>query len=133
MIESAQEFIRLRYSENPQDYQRASTDEASYDVWIEVIAHHQQARMWVAQNKSVPLEILQILAADPDPSVRVMVAMKRKLTPDILDQLASDPDESVRLAVARNKKASKGTLERLLSDDWGEVRSVARERLGFSS
>ncbi|MEW2266064.1 hypothetical protein ACGF5T_30820 [Streptomyces sp. NPDC047853] len=103
VIESAEEFIRLRFSDVAEDYGRASTEPAAPDVWREVIEQHPEARFWVAQNKTVPLDILQVLASDSDPRVRSMVASKRKLTPDILTTLAADSDESVRLAAARHK------------------------------
>ncbi|MFD4262621.1 hypothetical protein ACFWR9_34620 [Streptomyces sp. NPDC058534] len=107
MIESAEEFIRLRFSDVPEEYGRASTESAVPDVWREVIERHPEARFWVAQNKTISLEILQVLAGDPDPRVRAMVASKRKLTPDLLNMLAADPDESVRLTVARHKSVPK--------------------------
>jgi len=132
MIETADEFIQLRYSDDSAEYERAAGDSAPIVVWRDVIAQYPEARMWVAQNKTVPLEILQELAGDSDPSVRAMVAMKRKLSPELLDQLASDPDDSVRLSVARHKKTSRQTLERLRVDAWGEVREVASDRLESS-
>jgi hypothetical protein len=129
MIESAEEFFRLRSSDDPEENNRASAEPASLNVWTEVVERYPEARFWVAQNKMVPLEILRILADDADPRVRSMVAMKRKLTPDILAQLARDPDESVRLSVARHKRVPRYVLEELRSDDWSEVRALVRDRL----
>ncbi|MFC9682731.1 hypothetical protein [Streptomyces sp. NPDC056948] len=129
MIESAEEFIRLRFSDAPEEYGRASSEPAAPDVWREVIERHPEARFWVAHNKTVPLEILQVLANDSDPRVRSMVASKRKLTPDLLTTLAADPDESVRLAVARHKSVPRNVLQQLRTDIWEEVREVARDRL----
>ncbi|WP_432116937.1 HEAT repeat domain-containing protein [Streptomyces sp. bgisy032] len=129
MIESAEEFIRLRFSETPEEYGRASSEPAAPEVWRDVIDRYPEARFWVAHNKTVPLEILQVLANDPDPKVRSMVASKRKLTPALLAGLATDPDESVRLAVARHKRAPKHVLEQLCTDSWEEVRAMARDRL----
>ncbi|MEU9974091.1 hypothetical protein [Streptomyces sp. NPDC051014] len=128
-MESAEEFVRLRFSDDPEQYGRASSESASLEVWTEVVERYPEARFWVAHNKTVPLEILRVLAADPDPSVRSMVAVKRKLTAGILAQFATDPVESVRLSVARHKKTSRSVLEKLLSDDWREVRETAQERL----
>ncbi|MEU9380861.1 HEAT repeat domain-containing protein [Streptomyces sp. NPDC048279] len=129
MIESAEEFVRLRFSDDPEDYGRASSEPASLEVWTEIVERYPEARFWVAHNKTVPLEVLRILATDPDSKVRGMVARKRKLTPDILSDLAADPDESIRLTVARHKRTPRLVLERLQSDTWGEVREVARERI----
>jgi hypothetical protein len=130
VIESAEEFIRLRFSDAPEEYGRASSESAAPDVWREVIERYPEARFWVAHNKTVPLEILRMLANDPDPRVRSMVASKRKLTPDLLTMMAADPDESVRLAVVRHKNVPKDVLEQLRADTWEEVRDVARNRLG---
>ncbi|MEU6291380.1 hypothetical protein [Streptomyces sp. NPDC046988] len=129
MIESAEEFIRLRFSDASEDYGRASTEPAAPGVWREVIEHHPEARFWVAQNKTVPLEILQVLASDSDSRVRSMVASKRKATPELLTMLAADSDESVRLAVARHKSVPGDVLEQLRNDSWGEIRDVVRDRL----
>ena len=129
MIESAEEFVGLWSSDDPEEYGRASRESASLEVWTEIVERYPDARFWVAHNKTVPLEILRLLATDPDPRVRHTVAMKRKLTPDILAVLATDPHESVRLSVARHRKTPRSVLEELLSDDWGEVRDTARDRI----
>ena len=130
MIDSADEFIRLRDSDDPDDYRRAASEPATVAVWIDVIARHPDARVWVARNKTVPIEILSILAEDPNPDVRFAVSMKRKLTPELLDRLADDADESIRLQVARHRNTPTATLERLSRDDWETVAATATERLG---
>lgn len=129
-IESAAEFVRLRYSDEAADYGRAAGEEAAPGVWDDVIRDYPDARVWVAHNKTVPVEILERLAVDADPRVRHMVAAKRKSPPHILDALASDPDETVRMRVAMNKKSTKGILERLAQDPSEHVRSAATARLG---
>jgi hypothetical protein len=128
-ISSADEFIRLRNSQHSEEYLRAAHEPASTEVWIDVIERYPEARIWVAQNKTVPLDILAILAKDPDPKVRFMVAMKRKLTPELLEVLARDSDESVRERVARHRRTPRAVLERLANDPWEEVRSAVAERL----
>lgn len=132
-IESADEFVRLRYSNNPADYQRAAGEEAAVGVWRDVIDRYPDARKWVAQNKTVPLEILADLASDADPEVRRMVVMKRKLTPELLDQLAVDDDEAIRMRVAMHRNVSEDTLRRLCEDSWERIREIVAERLGDSS
>ena len=116
MIESASEFVRLRSSEDPAEYNRASREEASMSVWRNVIDEHPQYRFWVAQNKTVPIEILKILATDESATVRSMVASKRKLPDSLQVQLATDADESVRAMLARNAKVSGEALEILAKD-----------------
>lgn len=128
-IGDASEFIRLRNSEDPEEYRRAAVDDAPLDVWLEVIRDHPSMRFWVAQNKTVTLEILRILAADEDARVRAMTAAKRKLEPQLLAQLANDPDDAVRAAVARNRATPLEVLERLRDDPWEVVRKVVGDRL----
>jgi hypothetical protein len=128
-ITSAEEFVRLRYSTNPAEYHRAAHEEASLEVWRDVIERYPDARKWVPHNKTIPLEVLATLASDPDHMVRFTVAMKRKLTPDLLERLAGDEDESVRMQVARHRKTTRPTLERLRDDPWDQIREVVQKRL----
>ena len=128
-ILSVEEFMRLRYSEVPADYERAAREDVPMEVWREIINRHPETRVWVAHNKTVPLEILAILVSDREVAVRHAVAMKRKLTPDLLDRLAQDSDESIRMRVAMHRSVSRETLEGLRDDSWDRVREIARERL----
>lgn len=128
-IESAAEFVRLRESSDPDEYRRASTDDAPIEVWVEIVRTRPDMRFWVAQNKSVPLEILRVLARDQDVRVRSMVASKRKLDGATMAELARDPDEAVRHAVVLNRTTPRAVLERLRHDPWEPVRRAAEERL----
>jgi len=65
-ITSADEFVRLRTSESPEDYRRAASEDAPLDVWYAVIADHPEMRFWVAQNKTVPTAVLELLSEDAD-------------------------------------------------------------------
>jgi hypothetical protein len=129
MIESAEQFIRLRSSEDPAEYNRAAQEEASLEVWREVIDRYPGYRFWVAQNKTVPIEILAVLAMDRLADVREMVARKRKLTSDLQVKLAQDPNETVRLAIATNAKICEAALNILVEDKWEPVRDVAKSKL----
>ena len=129
MISSAHEFQRLRASDDPAEYNRAAHEEAPLTVWMDVIAQFQELRFWVAQNKTVPVEILEILCDDPDARVRFMVAQKRKLPEYLQFRLAKDPDSSVRERIACNAKATSRVLEALLQDDESRVRERAQTRL----
>ena len=104
MIISAQEFKKLRLSDDHNEQLRASTDSASIDVWSEVIALYPDLKEWVAHNKTIQIEILEILATDNDPRVRCVVARKRKINDKIFDLLKNDVDESVRHALICNTK-----------------------------
>jgi len=130
MIESAEEFVYLRNSEVIEEYGRAANEEASLDTWQEVIMRYPEMKKWVAHNKSVPLEILRILAADSDRDVRWVVATKRKLSKELQLQLARDCDEGVRNRIAYNTKAYKEPLELLTHDNFESTKKKAIERLG---
>lgn len=80
MIDSADEFVRLRTSEEPAEYNRAATEEAAEQTWLDVIERFPEMRFWVVQNKTVPLSVLEILRHDSDERVRHMVTRKRSWT-----------------------------------------------------
>lgn len=127
-IESAEEFVRLRTSEDPHDYRRAASEDAAESVWREVVAGNAEMRFWVAQNKSVPLSILRLLAVDADPRVRSMVAAKRKLDAALCAVLVQDRDESVRARLARNPNLPDVIVEQLRWDDSALVRAAVDSR-----
>ncbi len=77
MIGSAEEFVRLRTSDDPAEYNRAARDQATESTWRDVIERFPDMRFWVAHNKTVPLSVLEILRQDPDDRVRDMVTSKR--------------------------------------------------------
>lgn len=129
VIYSAEEFARLRLSDDPAEYQRAATEPATVEVWTDVIANYPDLRIWVAQNKTVPIEVLTLLARDGDPQVRWMVARKRKVGPELLRLLAEDSDASVRASVARHKNTPPDVLRRLADDAEPMVRREARSHL----
>ncbi len=129
MIESAEEFVRLRESEDPDEYQRAAHEPASEAVWFEVVERYPEMRKWVAHNKTVPLSVLAVLASDPDSDVRDMVAMKRKVGPELLSRLAGDSHEGVRQSVATNAKTPREILERLANDPDEDIREAAQGQL----
>jgi hypothetical protein len=129
MIESARQFVALRTSDRPEDYLRAANDSAETEVWLEVLRDFPEMKSWVAHNKSVPVEILDILAKDQNPEVRHSVAMKNKLSMQSMMMLASDSDESVRERIVYNKNAGEVVLQKLANDPVGRIASVARERL----
>jgi len=129
MINTAEEFIRLRSSEIEEEYRRAAHEEAPLYVWLEVVEKYPDYREWVAHNKTIPLEVLEMLADDPDERVRHAVAFKNKLPEELQLRLARDPNESVRLRIACNKNSSKSALELLQNDECEPVRERATERL----
>jgi len=129
MIRSAEEFVAIVDSGDEADARRASQDEAPLDVWLRVIELHPDLRFQVAQNKTVPAEVLERLAEDPDARVRGMVARKRKASAEILAKLAVDSDSGVRLAVAYNPSTPREVLELQRNDLWEEIARKATDRL----
>ena len=125
MIESAEEFVALRTSSDPREYERAVHESATDDVWRDVIYRFPDMRRWVAHNKTTSAAILERLARDPDPSVRWQVAMANRLDVAVLRSLANDPDESVRARVAHHKHAPADILESLRHDASSVVRDAA--------
>lgn len=129
MIASAEEFVRLRTSVAPDEYRRAAHDEAPMAVWFDVIARFPAMKEWVAHNKTIPLEILDVLARDADVRVRATVAARRKLAVEQFELLAADPHETVRHAVACNGKVPPQVLQRLATDGAALVSAAAERRL----
>jgi len=128
MIESAEEFVRLRTSEFREEYSRAANDCASAEVWLEIIEGFPEMRPWVAHNKNVLPEILETLARDPSPAVRSVVATKNKLSSELFLLLAQDPDEGVRARLCYNKKVPPNILQALVSDRSRLVAEAAEAR-----
>ena len=129
MIESVDEFIKLRLSESKEEYDRSTSEDASLETWHELISNHPEMREWVAQNKTVPVEILELLCSDQNVQVRCVVATKRKLSKELQLKLAQDSDESVRNRLVYNAKACKEALELLSNDTFEPTKSKAIERL----
>jgi hypothetical protein len=129
MMDSAEEFVKLRTSIRQEDYLRAATDAAPIEVWTDVIQKFPDMREWVAHNKTVPIAVLRILASDPNPRVRFAVAMKNKLPRDLMALLADDVEDAVRQRIACNKNVDLEILQRLATDQSEVVSSSARSRL----
>ncbi|MBY6185852.1 HEAT repeat domain-containing protein [Marinobacter hydrocarbonoclasticus] len=129
MIESAEEFKRLRESKEVEEYTRAAHEEASPEVWEAVLKSYPELAFWVAHNKTIPVEIIETLVLHDDPKVREMVARKRKIPETLMLALAKDEDESVRHALANNGKVTEKVLRVLTNDSWQVVRERASDKL----
>jgi hypothetical protein len=116
MIESAEHFRSLRESKEGDAYHRASHDEAALEVWLDIITRMPDMRFWVAQNKTVPISVLEQLAGDPDWRVRDMVARKRKIPESLQIKFATDTDPAVRCALASNANLTPRALAILAND-----------------
>lgn len=129
MIESADEFVRLRSSEDPAEYRRAASEPATDAIWFEVLDRFPHMASWVAHNKTVSDVVITRLATHDDPRVKHTLAMKRRCPPAVLERLASDPDAGVRASVARNKKAPLEIIHRLAADPEPHVAGAAAAAL----
>jgi hypothetical protein len=113
MIQSAKEFIALRSSQDLVEQKRATHDEAPLSVWQEIIAKYPEYKIWVVRNKTVPLEILELLSKDNDAQVRSEIASKRKINDSIISVLSKDEHENVRYALMLNKSLTKQQLQQI--------------------
>lgn len=129
MIESADEFVRLRNSGNPEEYARAANECAKVEVWREVIRRFPEMKTWVAHNKNISLVILRELALDFDEEVRNAVACKRKLDSHLFQILGRDKSTLVRSSIAQNPKVPPDILSELARDPDKFVRESAIRRL----
>jgi hypothetical protein len=129
MITSASEFLALRSSNRPDEYNRAAQDNAPDRVWNEIIDSYPEMREWVAHNKTVPITILGVLANDPSPRVREAVASKRKLTESLQLLLAQDNNPSVRERLVHNARVSLSVLRLLAQDPEFLIREKAQRKI----
>ena len=129
MINSAEEFKRLRESEIQNEYYRAATDKASIDVWNEVLTKYPDLAFWVAQNKTIPIEVLYTLTDNDNVDVRCMVARKRKIDDTIFEKLKEDIDESVRHALICNTKLSIEKKQQIKTSDSEWLEKELKEKV----
>ena len=133
MINSADEFKRLRESEIQEEYHRAVTDEASIEVWNEILRKYPDLAFWVAQNKTIPLEILYTLTDNENVDVRCMVARKRKIDKTIFDKLKVDVNESVRHALICNTRLSIEKKQQIKTSDSEWLEKELNEKVANKS
>lgn len=118
MIHSAEEFKYLRTSDIIEEYNRAAHDEATIEVWFEVIEKYPELKEWVIHNKTIQHEVLEFLVNDVDEAIRSSIARKRKImNTKIFDILAEDPSENVRYSLACNTKNKLSDLQKINSSD----------------
>lgn len=131
MIDDANEWIRLRRSDDPEDQQRAMTEAVPVAVWAQVYERAPDLRPFIAAHREVALPMLERLADDPDATVRLAIAQRKVAPENLLRLLADDVNEQVRLAVAAHPSTGKDVLQYLSRVDGAEavrVRATARLR-----
>ncbi len=126
MIDSADEFIRLRTSDSADEQYRATHDAAPVAVWLDVLARYPEFKVWVVNNKPIPNELLDLLARDDSEPVRRAVASRRKLSRQTFELLAGDVSENVRYDIAMNRKCPEDIATMLRRDPSSFVRSAFR-------
>jgi HEAT repeat protein len=129
MIETVAEFVRLVESGDSAERKRSAWEDAPTSVWLELVNDHSTMRFWVANNRTVPNEVLRILAHDTDWRVRNRVASKASCPEDILELLSSDDHDSVVSSVAGHPHTSSDALRRLATHEWEQVRAKAIRQL----
>lgn len=134
MINSVEEFIRLRESDIPEEYHRSAYEMIAPDVVDKLMKEHHEMKEWVIHNKLVTVEVLERLSKDDDSEVREGVANKRKCSLEIFQRLSVDEDYLVRCAIVNNPKVPFEVLEKMLEDEDEFVLVRVKERLsGWSS
>ncbi|MFF3678706.1 hypothetical protein ACFYYS_32650 [Streptomyces sp. NPDC002120] len=128
-IASVEEFVRLRLSEDPAEYERSAWAGMPLGVWWQLVREHPQMRFWAAHNRTCPPEILAELAKDDDWRVRERVLCRRSCPPELLEQLADDPHDAVRNTVATHPRSPRSAVARLVDDPWPVIAEAARARL----
>ncbi|MBV6290162.1 hypothetical protein [Pseudomonas aegrilactucae] len=125
MIDSAEKFIHLVDSATASDNSRAIIESASDDIWRDVANKYPDYEIYILQNRTISLDVLQHLSESDNWKTRRNIAMKRRSGEKILSKLSYDEHPIVRQAVAANKKAPHEDLKRLCSDIDERVSRVA--------
>jgi asparagine synthetase A len=124
-----EDFLGLIELNDEQSLQRLRSETATESVWEEIINKHPHARRAVTLNKTLPENILRLLARDTDPLVRADIAMRRALPEDIFAILSKDPEETVRARIVCNRKTPRALIQKLTDDSSIVVSSSAKKQL----
>lgn len=129
MINSVSEFMALCDSRDESDIARSLRDEAPFGVWEELILNFQSRKIDVAQNITISVAVMGLLAIHGDEIVRSILAEKRNLPSDIFKLLSKDSSSLVRKKIAANKKTPLVMVGNLANDEDEDVARVAKFRL----
>jgi intein/homing endonuclease len=133
MIKTAEEFIRLRQSELKDDQERATSEPADLNVWIDVINKYPEFKTWVIHNKTIQIEILETLVNDKDANVRCDIARKRKINESIFNTLSIDSDENVRHALISNTALTIEQLKKINVDNSAWLTNAVYDKIKNAS
>ena len=125
-INEAAQFEAMLRSDRSRDRDRALRISMSPAAWQRVIVERPALRRWLPFHRSVPLDVLQQLARDPDVEVRWAVAYSPRASSAMLRTLGQDVDWRVRTGVAGNRRAPRRIARALLADPVAQVAQTAR-------
>ncbi|MDH6593899.1 hypothetical protein M2165_003788 [Variovorax sp. TBS-050B] len=101
-------------------------------VWEDVISSYRSHHMDVAQNRTIPPEVMRLLCQHGNEAVRATWADKRRLPEDLLRSLSDDPSSLVRKKIAANAKSPIDSVKKLALGSDEDVARVAMFRLKSS-
>lgn len=129
MINTAEEFNLLCLSNVEEDLARSMQTEASVEIWREILNIYPKRIIDVAQNKTIPPEIMKEIVLVGNEMARSIIAERRKLPGELFLLLSNDPSEIVRRKIAGNKKTPLDILFKLKNDSIENVAAVAEYNL----
>lgn len=127
MICRAEDYIALLESDDV--YEPSPYDEATEEVWLDIVARFPQAHRAVSHNKTTPEAVIRALYSIGDEIVRSQLACVRRTPPDLLVEMASDPSSMVGAALTCHPKLPPEALAKLLLHASEFVRERANDRV----
>jgi len=104
----------------------ASREDCPEDLLRKLAAHNDTTRAGVAYNANTPLDLLEQFSQPTQAEmVRFTVASNKRLTLTLIEKLAADPSPEVRIAVVRRADVSRALVEMLAKDPVDRVSSNA--------
>ena len=126
MIHQAEYYIALLASDDV--YEPSPYEEATEEVWLDIVARFPEARNALAHNKTTSEAVIRALYAVGDEDVRSSLARVRRTPPDLLLRMASDPSSMVAAVLSHHPKLPPEALAELLRHESDFVRDRAQER-----
>ncbi|MFK0313325.1 hypothetical protein ACIQUF_19095 [Pseudomonas sp. NPDC090233] len=126
MIKNAIEFKELCDIDSDTTF---AYQQASEEIWLEILKTYPEITMAVASNKTIPDSIIELLSTSSDIEIRWTIATKRKLNRMTFDRLSVDNDALVRHSIACNPKVPRDILFQLTQDPDEKVAYSANRKL----
>lgn len=129
MITSVEEFIEILSSDEESGTGESRSCRATENLWIQIISEYPHLKKWVAWNKTIPFNVLEILSGDDEPEIRWWIASKRKISVDLLEKFSKDVNSSVRERVVFNASTPVHILKELSLDTDADIAENAQRKL----